>query len=97
MSAILEAFTTIHGVLFLASALFDVWVWATQGFRLPRYVHTMALVTVVIGIWLWRIMPDDAPAREWGIFGPLFAIFVLPALVYGSFVALGGARAAADD
>ena len=78
--------------IFLAILYFAV--WKRSGFWLPTYVHVLAAVGLLIGVWIVATTSPDAPIASWGIGGTLFELFICPALVYFFFVFYGGQTAA---
>jgi hypothetical protein len=88
-----SALYSLHALLFGALAVFHVWVWVRGGFRIPKYVHVMALSAALIGWGLLEISPEDAPVRKQGLIQAASLVLIFPALVYGAFVLLGGALA----
>jgi hypothetical protein len=97
LSGLGNALAVFHAIGAAALALFHLWVWARRGYRIPRYIHVMALVAALIGWGLVEITPADAPVRRGGLLEAIFIVLIFPAIVYGVFVLLGGAQASGDE
>jgi hypothetical protein len=90
MTELWEFLTILRAVLFVVTAVFSIWFWATHRFWVPRYVHGMALGATLVGLWMRSILPATAPVRAWGWFGDVTTVLVFPALVYAAFIVFGG-------
>jgi drug/metabolite transporter superfamily protein YnfA len=91
-----DGFTLVHGIIFVIAAVFHVWFWIRRGLWVPTYVHVMALIALMIGLWLEPVVPDEAPVRAQGVLGYLMIMLIFPAIVDGTFVLLGGPKEALD-
>jgi hypothetical protein len=47
-----EGVTTLLRIILVVAAVFHTWFWIRHGFWVPRYVHVMASIALVIGIGL---------------------------------------------
>lgn len=55
----INAFHWIHGLIFLAFAIVHAWSWFRGGFWVPRYVHAIALVSLIIGLLVTATLPPS--------------------------------------
>lgn len=86
-----HAYRFLHGLGFIALGLFHVWVWARRGYRIPRYIHVMALVALFIGWGVVELMHRTAPPeRQMSLLTALLFVLIFPAIVYAGFVFFGG-------
>jgi hypothetical protein len=92
-----DALYILYAVGTAALAAFHLWVWARRGFRIPRYIHVMALAAALVGWGLLEISPADSPARRGGLLEAVLLILIFPALVYGYFVLHGGATGRREE
>lgn len=81
------------GLLILAAAGFFTF-WARARFWFPKYVHFLAAIGLVIGLWCLSGVPDDAPINKQGPIVKTLFVLATPAMVYFFFVFYGGQRAA---
>jgi len=70
--------------------------WARTRFWLPKYVHVLAGLGLIIGAWCVWASPVDAPTRKEGPIARVLLALALPAIIYFFFVLHGGQRAAFD-
>jgi predicted ferric reductase len=90
---------TIHLVIGVVAAIGFFRFWVRTRFWFPRYVHVLAALALLIGLWLVTIIPPDAPINK-GDYRTLknaLVVVGLPALVYLVFVFYGGQHAAYES
>ena len=97
VQSLIETLGIAHGIAAAIAAVTYFAVWKRSRFWLPRYVHFLAAVGLLIGFGIVATTSPDAPVARWGIAGQLFALLVCPALVYLFFVFYGGQAAALDS
>jgi uncharacterized membrane protein len=89
---LLKQFHLIHGVLIIIAGVFNLWFWSRRRFWVPKYVHIVAAISLVIAILLgWMAFPLDQtsnPQRAIGIW--IFITILFPTVVHFVFVFLGG-------
>jgi hypothetical protein len=88
----------IYVVLLSVSALGFFRFWAKTRFWLPRYVHVLALIALLVSIWVSSLTSPEAPVNQgdWAPIKRLMLVLALPAMVYFFFVFYGGQREAYD-
>jgi hypothetical protein len=84
----------LHWAFLIIAAIGFFAFWAHTRFWLPKYVHLLAAVGLVIGLWGAYGAPDDAPVNKQGLVVKALFALALPAMVYFFFVFYGGQRAA---
>lgn len=84
----------VLALLLLAIVCFRFWV--KTRFWFPRYVHYLAIISLILGAWVVWTTPEDAPINQepWRDAKKLGIVFAMPAMVYFFFVFYGGQRAA---
>jgi hypothetical protein len=89
----------VHIVIAVLGAIGFFVYWRRTRFWLPRYVHYLAAVALVVSLLLMPYTEPDAPVNqgEWIWFKNLLLVLSLPALVYFFFVFYGGQRAAYEN
>ena len=75
---------------------FHVWLWIKSGFAIPRYIHVMALVAALIGVWVLSLQPVGGAAVTGDAQGYVLTALIFSGLVYATFVFFGGAMGAQD-
>jgi hypothetical protein len=91
-----KAARIVHAAFFLLAAYGYVRFLIRTRFWLPRYVHVMAVIALVIGFGLLVIIPEDAPVNrgDWANLKRTLMVLLFPTLVYLAFVFYGGQHAA---
>ncbi len=73
----------------IVAGIANVIFWAKSGFRVPRYVHLMALSASLLGAGLaWLAWTNGDPLAD----RQALLIVVFPLLVYVAFAFYGGVR-----
>jgi hypothetical protein len=73
-------------ITFALAGSLNLWTWARNGDRLPRYVHAMALGAAVLGVALGLV---DNAREDGGVLGSLLLVILPPTLVYLTFGVFG--------
>ena len=73
-------------ITFALAGSVKLWTWASNGDRLPRYLHAIALGTAVLGAALGLM---ENARSDGGLLGSVFLALLPPALVYLTFGAFG--------
>ncbi len=96
LKTLIQGFTIIHGLVILIAGVFHLWLWARRRFWVPRYVHIIAAIALVIAIFLgWmgfsigNVNNPEKAIRAW-----ILMIILFPSIVYFFFVFYGGVEAA---
>jgi len=63
-------------------------MWIRRGFRLPRYIHALALIAFLLGIGTVLLLKSQGLAKPNISIALILLIF--PAIVYGTFIFHGG-------
>jgi hypothetical protein len=92
----LTAAHALHVLLVVLAAVGFFHFWARTRFWVPRYVHYLAGLALVLSLAALALMPPQAPIHRSAFGGIKKALFVLimPALVYVVFIAYGGQKVA---
>ena len=69
-------------ITFALAGSLNLWTWARNGDRLPRYVHAIALGAAVLGVALGLL-------ENGSVLGSLFLAMLPPSLVYLTFGVFG--------
>ena len=69
-------------VTFALAGSLNLWTWARNGERLPRYLHAMALGAAILGVALGLV-------GDGRVLGSLFLAILPPSLVYLTFGVFG--------
>ena len=90
------AVLVIHLLLGVAAAVAYFRYWGRTRFWVPRYVHYLAAVALIVGIFAVSTASPDAPMNQgkWRDLKRGLIALSVPALVYGFFVFYGGQRVA---
>jgi hypothetical protein len=94
LGRVFEGFKFLHAVLLTLSAIGFFIFWARTKFWLPKYVHILAGIGLVVALWCESIMPDNAPLNKEGPIAKFLFALILPAMVYLFFLFCGGQKAA---
>ena len=85
----------LHVPLVALAAIVFFRYWGKTRFWLPRYVHVLAAIGLMVGLACIAFMPPNAPISQgqWAGLKKTLLVVSLPAIVYIYFVAHGGQRA----
>ena len=86
----LGSFRAVEIILLLLGAAGFVKFWARTGFWLPRYLHILAGLGLVIGVWCVWASPSTAPIKKAGEIPGLLLALAIPVFIYLFFVLHGG-------
>jgi 4-amino-4-deoxy-L-arabinose transferase-like glycosyltransferase len=84
----------IGSLVFVAASAFNLWLWRRRSHPLPKYVHALAILGVIMAVALGLQDPQDLRAHP---FAYLALAGVLPAVVYLAFGFYGRAVMPDDD
>ena len=94
MFQMLQAIHWIHAAFIVVAGVLNFWFWARSGFRVPFYVHLLALLGFAAGSAL------VITTERWGVAKPTLqswlSTLMFPIIVYVAFVFYGGARSARE-
>jgi hypothetical protein len=91
---VFDGFRFLEIILLILGALGFLTFWARSHFWLPKYIHVLAAVALVVGALSVWASPADAPIKQHGTIPCVLLALVLPAIVYAYFILHGGQRAA---
>ena len=85
-------------LIFLTISVYGAWAWRRSRLRVPRFVHVLGLLGVVLGAWMVWL---DSTVGEVSWRSVAIEILMMPWLVYAAFFAYSGrlraARSPDDD
>ncbi len=84
----------VHALILVLSAVSLFRFWVRTRFWLPRYVHVLAGIGLVVMISVVSFAPADAPVNKWGWLGRFLLALALPAMIYVFFVLYRGQKTA---
>jgi hypothetical protein len=64
--------------------------WWKAGFKCPIYIHVIASLATVLGVFIANNIEPSASANEWWLLGKWWIVLIMPAFVYGGFAVYGG-------
>ncbi len=79
---IFEGFKFLHAVLLTLSAIVFFIFWARTKFWLPKYVHILAGIGLIVGLWCESIMPNNASLNKEGPIARFLFALIVPAMVH---------------
>ena len=68
--------------------------WARTRFWLPTYVHVLAAIGLILGVWCVFGTPNDSSLNQHGPVLSFLSVLIFPGMVYFFFLAYGGQQAA---
>jgi len=89
-----HSFRLLEGIFLAFAAVGFLRFWIRTRFWLPKYVHVLAGVGLIVGAWSVWASPVDAPIRKDGPIARVLLALALPAIIYFYFVLHGGQHAA---
>jgi hypothetical protein len=84
-----DVYNLINILIFAVGGLVFICLWYRTRFWIPAYIHIMAAIAFIIGIWISKTAPDNAPAKQ-DMFLDILIILFFPAVVYIFFIINGG-------
>jgi hypothetical protein len=73
-------------IFFVVSALY---AWQKAGFKCPRYIHVLAGLATVLGLFIANGVEPSGSINKWWLLGKWWIVPIMPAFVYGTFVTRG--------
>jgi hypothetical protein len=70
--------------------------WARTRFWLPKYIHVLAAIGLIVSALSVWASPADAPIKQHGLIACVLLALVLPAMIYAYFILHGGQQVAFD-
>jgi len=93
LGQLFRGFQLLHGVLLALAAIGFFTFWVRTRFWLPKYVHFLAAIGLVVGLWCVANISDGAPINKEGPIAKFLLVLVIPGMVYFFFVFYGGQSA----
>ena len=84
----------LEGVLFILGAVGCLTFWARNRFWLPKYIHVLAAIGLIVGALSVWASPADAPIKQHGLIACVLLALALPAMIYAYFILHGGQHVA---
>jgi hypothetical protein len=91
---VFNGFRFLEGILLMVGAIGCVGFWARNRFWLPKYIHVLAAIGLVVGVLSVWASPADAPIKQDGVTACVLVALALPAVIYAYFILHGGPQAA---
>jgi len=79
----------LEGVLFILGAVGCLTFWARTRFWLPKYIHVLAAIGLIVGALSVWASPADAPIKQHGLIACVLLALALPAMIYAYFILHG--------
>jgi hypothetical protein len=93
-NGVVNGFRFLEVILLILGAMCFLPFWARTRFWLPKYIHVLAAIGLVVGALSVWASPADAPIKRHGLIACVLLAFVLPAMIYAYFILHGGQRVA---
>jgi hypothetical protein len=87
-------FRFLEAILLLVGAFGFLTFWARSRFWLPKYIHVLGAIGLIVGTLSVWASPADSPIKQQGLVACVLLALVLPAIIYAYFILHGGQRAA---
>lgn len=84
----------IEAVLVILGGFGFVTFWLRTRLWLPKYIHVLAAVGLIVGVLSVWASPKDAPIKQQGLMACVLLAFALPIIIYAYFILHGGQYAA---
>jgi hypothetical protein len=89
-----NGFRFVEGILLILGTVGCLKFWARTRFWLPKYIHVLAAIGLIVGgLSVWA-SPADAPIKQHGLLLCVLLALVLPAMIYAYFILHGGQHVA---
>jgi hypothetical protein len=89
-----NGFRLLEGILLILGAVGCLKFWARTRFWLPKYIHVLAAIGLVVGVLSVWASPADAPIKQHGLIARVLLAVALPAMIYVYFIFHGGQHVA---
>jgi hypothetical protein len=90
-----EVFNDFHfleGILLISGAVGCLTFCARTHFWLPKHIHVLAAIDLIVGALSVWASPADAPIKQHGLIACVLLALALPAMIYAYFILHGGQR-----
>ena len=91
---VFSGFRFLEGILLILGAVGFLTFWIRTRFWLPKYIHVLAAIGLIVGVLSVRASPADVPIKRHGLIAGVLLALVLPAMIYAYFILHGGQRVA---
>jgi hypothetical protein len=91
---VFNGFRFLEGILLILGAVGCLTFWARTRFWLPKYIHVLAAIGLIVGVLSVWASPADAPIKQHGLIARVLLALALPAMIYAYFVLHGGQHVA---
>jgi len=91
---VFSGFRFLEGILLILGAVGFLTFWIRSRFWLPKYIHVLAAIGLIVGVLSVWASPSDAPIKRHGLIACVLLALVLPAMIYAYFILHGGQRVA---
>ena len=85
-----NSFHFLEGILLILAAVGCLKFWARTRFWLPRYIHVLAAIGLIVGVLTVWASPADSPIKQHGLLACVLLALALPAMIYAYFIVHGG-------
>ncbi len=89
-------FHFLEGILLISGAVGCLTFCARTHFWLPKHIHVLAAIGLIVGALSVWASPADAPIKQHGLIACVLLALALPAMIYAYFILHGGQRVAFD-
>src|SRR5438552_19113762 len=89
-----SGFRFLEGILLILGAVGFLTFWIRTRFWLPKYIHVLAAIGLIVGVLSVRASPADAPIKRHGLIAAALSALDLPAMIYAYFILHGVQRVA---
>jgi len=93
-TGVVNGFRFLEIILLILGAVGFLPFWARTRFWLPKYIHVLAAIGLVVGALSVWASPADAPIKRHGLIACVLLALVLPAMIYAYFILHAGQRVA---
>ena len=91
---VFRGFRFLEAILVIIGAFGFLTFWVRTRFWLPKYIHVLAVIGLIVGVLSVWASPADAPIKQQGLIACVLLALVLPVMIYAFFILHGGQRAA---
>src|SRR5947209_19128270 len=89
---VFSGFRFLEGILLILGAVGFLTFWIRTRFWLPKYIHVLASIGLIVGVLSLRASPADAPIKRHGLIAGVLLALVLSSIIYSYFILHGGLR-----
>jgi hypothetical protein len=91
---VFSGFRFLEGILLISGAVGSLTFWVRTRFWLPKYIHMLAAIGLIVGVLSVWASPADAPIKQHGLIACILLALALPATIYAYFIVHGGQHVA---